>query len=72
MNTITKQITDQTTISINKNDYTDLNEEQIKKKLNKFNKKYLYQLVNNDCKYKCCSKDKLIHIIYELNFMNAT
>lgn len=69
--TITKQTTKQI-ISINKNDYNNLNEEQIKKKLNKFNKKHLYQLVNNDCKYKYYSKDKLINVIYELNFMNAT
>ena len=69
--TITKQ-TIKTTISINKNNYYNLNKDQIKKKLNKFNKKHLYQLLNNDCKYKCFSKDVLINIIYELNFMNTT
>ena len=69
---ITKQSTKQTSISIDKDEYLNLNEEQIKKKLNKFNKKHLYQLVNNDCKYKCYSKDKLVNLIYELNIMNAT
>ena len=69
--TITKQSI-KNTISINKNDYNNLNEDQIKKILNKFNKKHLYQILNNDCKYKSYSKDKLINIIYELNFMNAT
>jgi len=69
---ITKQLTNQTSITINKDDYVNFNEEQIKKKLNKFNKKYLYQLVNNDCKYKTYSKAKLINLIYELTFVNAT
>ena len=70
--TITKETTNQTTISINKNDYNNLNEEEIKTKLNKFNKKHLYQLVHNDRKYRTYSKDKLVNIIHELNFMNAT
>lgn len=69
---ITKQPINQTTISINKNDYKNLNEEEIKKKIKKFNKKYLNQLLNNDYKYKCYSKDKLINVIYELHFMNTT
>ena len=69
--TITKQSI-KNTISINKNDYNNLNKDQIKKILNKFNKKHLYQILNNDCKYKSYSKDKLINIIYEFNFMNAT
>ena len=68
---ITKQSTNQS-ISINKDDYVNLNEDQIKKKLNKFNKKHLYQLVNNDCKYKSYSKDKLINLIYVSNFINST
>jgi DNA modification methylase len=67
---ITKQSTNQS-ISINKDDYVNLNEDQIKKKINKFNKKHLYQLVNNDCKYKSYSKDKLINLIYVSNFMNS-
>lgn len=69
---ITKQSCKQTSISIDKDDYIDMNEEQIKLKLNTFNKKYLFQLVNNETKYKCFSKDKLVDLIYELNFMNAT
>ena len=69
--TITKNIPTQTQISINKDEYASLNEEQIKKKLNKFSKKHLYQLVNNDGKYKDYSKDKLVDLIYTLNFVNA-
>ena len=68
----TKQSTKQTSISINKDEYINLNKEQIKTKINKFNKKYLYQLVNNDCKYKSYSKSMLVNLIYELNFMNTT
>jgi len=67
---ITKQSTNQS-ISINKDEYVNLNEDQIKKKINKFNKKHLYQLVNNDCNYKSYSKDKLINLIYVSNFMNS-
>ena len=67
---ITKQSTNQS-ISINKDDYVNLNEDQIKKKIYKFNKKHLYQLVNNDCKYKSYSKDKLINLIYVSHFMNS-
>jgi len=70
--TITKHNTTQTTISINKDEYLNLKDYQIKQKLNKFNKKYLQQLLNNDCKYKGYSKDNLINVIYELNFMNTT
>lgn len=60
------------TITINKDEYVDLKDYQIKQKLNKFNKKYLNQLLNNDCKYKSYSKDKLINVIYDLNFVNST
>ena len=69
--TVSKINTHQNTISINKNDYDNLNEDQIKKKISKFNKKYLFQLVNNDSKYKSYSKEKLVNVIYELNFMNS-
>ena len=61
----------QTQISINKEEYVNLNEEQIKKKIQKFPKKHLYQLVNNDCKYKSYSKEQFINLIYTLHFMNA-
>jgi DNA modification methylase len=64
--TATKSSPVQVVISMNKNDYIGLSEEQAKKKLDKFNKKHLYQLVNNDSKYKGYSKFKLIGIIYEL------
>jgi len=57
-------------ITINKDDYKNLNKEQIKKKLSKFNKKHLYELVN-DIKYKNYTKDKLIDLIYNLNFMDT-
>lgn len=70
--TITKKAINQTVISINKDEYVDLNEEDIKKKLDKFNKKYLYQLANNDCKYKSFSKNNLIDVIYASHFVNAT
>ena len=62
----------QPNIAIDKDEYLNLNEEQIKKKLNKLSKKYLYHLVNNDCKYKSFSKDKIVDLIYQLNFMDAT
>ena len=62
----------QPSIAIDKNEYLNLNEEQIKKKLNKCSKKHLYHLVNNDCKYKSFSKDKIVDLIYQLNFMDAT
>ena len=62
----------QANIAIDKDEYLDLNEEQIKKKLNKCSKKHLYQLVNNDCKYKSFSKDKIVDLIHQLNFMDAT
>lgn len=60
-----------TTISINKDEYTNLNEEQIKKKINKFPKKHLYQLVNNESKYKGYSKQQLLELIYTLHFVNT-
>jgi hypothetical protein len=40
--------------------------------MNKLNKKHLYQLVNNDCKYKNYSKDKLVEVIYKLHFIDTT
>ena len=60
-----------TNISINKDEYANLNEDQIKKKLSKFPKKYLYQVVNNDCKYKSYSKCKLVDLIHTLNFVDT-
>lgn len=57
---------------INKKDYEDLTELQIKQKIHKFPKKYLFQLLNNDNKYKSFPKKQLIDSIYELNFMNTT
>jgi DNA modification methylase len=61
-----------TEIIINKNDYTGLNECEIKKILQKFSKKHLYKLLNNDVKYKNESKEQLINTIYMLNFINTT
>jgi DNA modification methylase len=61
----------QTQIIFNKEEYIGLNEEEIKKKLAKLPKKHLYQLVNNDVKYKNYSKELLGDLIYTLNFMNA-
>ena len=68
--TVTKSTTTQTT-NISIDEYAGLNEEQIRKKLNKFPKKHLYQLVDNDCKYKSYSKEQLIELIYELHFVNT-
>ena len=62
----------QPNIAIDKDEYINLNEEQIKKKLNKCSKKYLYHLVNNDCKYKSFSKEKIVDLIHQLNFVDAT
>jgi DNA modification methylase len=69
--TAQKNSTTPSAISINKDEYANLNEDQCKKKLNKHNKKYLYQLANNDSKYKNYSKDQLVDLIYKLNFMDA-
>jgi len=69
---VTKEVVQQKTITIHKDDYADMNEEQIKSKLSKFNKKYLYQIVNNDPKHKNDSKNKLIDLIYDLHFVDAT
>ena len=60
-----------TEIKIDKNDYKNLNETEIKNKLQKFPKKHLYQILNND-KYKSYSKIKLSELIYSLHFMNST
>ena len=66
---ITKSNTSiQTQIFINKEEYFGLDEIEIKKKLKKFSKKYLFQLLNNDCKYKNYSKEQYLDLIYELNF----
>ena len=71
--TVTRNINvEQTQISMNKDDYANLDEEQIKKKIQKFPKKHLYQLMNNDRKYKNSSKSQLVDIIYASHFMNAT
>lgn len=73
MKTVTKNtINVQSQITINKDDYTDLNIDQIKNKLGKFSKKYLFQVVNNDSKYKNYSKTDLIQLVYTLNFVDAT
>ena len=61
----------QSEISINKEDYANLNEMQIKKKLQKLPKKYLYQLINNDCKHKSSSKEQLVDLIYTSTFMDT-
>ena len=68
---------ERSSISIKKEDYEDLNEEEIRKKLKKYNKKHLNEVINNGMnvkmsKYKSCSKEKLIDIIYELNFKETT
>ena len=70
--TITKTNTSQSNIAIDKNEYINLSEDQIKKKLNKCSKKYLYHLVSNDCKYKNYSKEKLIDLIHMLHFVDST
>ena len=69
--TVKKIDTNKSEIVLDKNDYKDMSKEEIKKKLNKFNKKYLYQLANNEAKYKEYSKDKLVDLIYDLMFVNT-
>ena len=57
---------------INKEEYINLSEEEIKKKLQKFPKKYLFQVINNNNEYKNYSKEKLANLIYTLNFVKST
>lgn len=69
---IKKNTNIKTEIMINKEEYINLSEEEIKKKIQKFSKKYLFQLTNNNNKYKSYSKEKLTNLIYSLNFVNST
>lgn len=69
---VQKEMSIKTEISICKDDYINLPEEQIKQKINKFSRKHLYQLVNNDKNYSSYSKKKLVDIIYTLCFVNTT
>ena len=62
----------QSTIEIDKKDYINLNKDEIIKKLNKFNKSYLYQLLSYDKIKKTISKIDLISKIYELKFTDIT
>jgi len=68
---IKKNTNIKTEIMINKEEYINLNEEEIKKKLQKFPKKYLFQLINNNNEYKNYSKEKLANLIYTLNFVKS-
>jgi DNA modification methylase len=69
---IKKSTNIKTEIMINKEEYINLSEEEIKKKLQKFPKKYLFQLINNNNEYKNYSKEKLANLIYTLNFVKST
>jgi len=69
---ITKRVDLKAEISLDKEEYTGLDETQRKKKLNKLPKKHLLQLIDNDAKYKAYSKTQLIDVIYTLHFMNPT
>ena len=51
-----------------KEDYIGLTEPQISQKIQKFPKKYLFQLLDNNNKYKNYSKPQLAELIYSLNF----
>jgi len=59
-------------LTINVNDYVNLSEADKKKKLRKFPKKYLWQLLQNDKKYRSYSKDQFIDTIYNSLLMNST
>jgi DNA modification methylase len=65
-------------VLINKEEYIDLNEMQIKDKLQKLPKKYLldflYKLTLNHTSFKKCTKTKLslVNEIYNLHFTNTT
>jgi DNA modification methylase len=61
-----------TQLVLNKEEYVDLTEIQIKKKLQKFPKKHIFQLLNNNSKYKSYSKIQLGDLLYSLHFVNAT
>lgn len=65
---IQRQNTLKTEITLQMDDYKNLNEMEIKKKLNKYNKKYLFQLVEKDKKYKHFSKEQLVNELYTLRF----
>lgn len=68
---IKKSTNIKTEIMINKEEYINLSEEEIKKKLQKFPKKYLFQVINNNNEYKNYSKEKLANLIYTLNFVKS-
>ena len=58
-------------IVLNKDDYLNLNNDEIKKVLSKNPKKHLHQILENDKNYKNHSKEDLIKEIMKLNF-NST
>ena len=73
MKSVTKNtLTVQNNIILKKEDYDGLTEAQIKKKLQKFPKKHLFKLLDNDNKYKSYSKVKLIETLYTSGFMDPT
>ena len=73
MKSVTKNtLTVQNNIVLRKEDYDGLTEAQIKKKLQKFPKKHLFKLLDNDNKYKSYSKVKLIETLYTSGFVNPT
>ena len=55
-------------IVLNKDDYLNLNNDQIKKILSKHPKKHLHQILENNKNYKNHSKEDLIKEIMKLNF----
>lgn len=62
----------QSTIKIDKKDYINLNKEEIIKKLNKFNKLYLYELLSDINIKKSISKFHLVNKIYQLKFTDIS
>jgi len=60
------------TLVFNKATYDDLNETQIKQKLNKLPKKHLFQLVGNNNAYKKYGKGQLAELLYTLHFVDST
>lgn len=58
-------------IIFNKDEYKNFDKEQIIKKLNSYDKKHLFKILQNNYEYKSFTKDKLVDLIYELHFMNT-
>ncbi len=61
-----------TKLTIDKNEYSNMTENEIQNKIQKKPKKHLLQLLNNENQYKQYSKTQLVNAVYSLYFMNTT